>query len=114
MTPSTIGFSLAEKLAIVLALDSVILADGKVHEREINLMSSLMRRLDFDSNFLVQARNLSIEQGRSVLDQMSDKKKLVIAEILDDMAKVDGFVHKKETEAISNICRAMKIYSPIE
>lgn len=113
MSFSTSGFSIAEKLAIVQALDSVILADGTVHKGEIDMMSTLMHRLDFDSNFLVQARNLSVDQCSLVLDEMSDQKKIVLAQILDDMAKADGFVHKKEIEVISNICKAMKIYDRI-
>ncbi|TMM58485.1 TerB family tellurite resistance protein [Maribacter algarum] len=109
MTLSTIGFSLAEKLAIVKALDSLILADGHVHNAEITMMSSLMSYLDFDSNFLVQARNLTIIRSNIVLDKMSREKKIVLAQILKDMAKVDGFVHKKETEVISNFCKEIKI-----
>lgn len=114
MSFSTSGFSLAEKLAVVQALNSVILADGTVHNGEINMMSTLMHRLDFDSNFLVQARNLSLEQCSSILDEMSNQKKIILADIMDNMAKADGFVHRKEIEVISSICKAMKIYDKIE
>jgi len=114
MSFSTHGFSIAEKLAVVQALDSVILADGTVHNGEINMMSRLMRELDFDSGFLVHARNLSLEQCSPVLDKMSKQKKLILADILDNMAKSDGFVHSKETEIISSICTLMKIYEKIE
>ena len=109
MTSSIIGFSLAEKLAIVQAIDSVILADGTVHKGEINVLSKLMYRIDFDSNFIVQARNISDEQRSSIVKGMSEDKKKALAEILDEVAKADGFVHKKEIALILDICAAMGI-----
>ena len=44
-------FDISEKLAIVHLIDSVIIADGKVHKGEINALSKLMPIIDFDSNF---------------------------------------------------------------
>lgn len=109
MQTSTMDFSLEEKLAIVNALDSVILADGKVHTGEINALSELMHRLDFDSNFIVQARNLSTEQSLSLLDKMTQVKKVFISEILNNMAYADGFMHKKEISLIINIFETIGI-----
>lgn len=103
MPTSNISFSLAEKLAIVQALDALILADGAVHNGEINALASLMRRLDFDSNFIVHARNIAADQCTLILQAMPDIKKKALAEILEEMAISDGFVHKKETELINKI-----------
>lgn len=114
MQPLTITFSLAEKLAIVQALDSVIFADGSVHSGEINTLSELMHRLDFDSNFIVQARNLSPEQGILVLENMSEEKKLIISEILQEMALADGFLHNKEKSLILGICEAIGIFRSVK
>ena len=47
-------FDISEKLAIVHLIDSVIVADGKVHEGEINALSKLMPIIDFDSNLMMQ------------------------------------------------------------
>ena len=41
-------FNLAEKLAIVKAIDEVILVDGKVDKREIDFLTQLMDILKFD------------------------------------------------------------------
>ena len=98
-----ISFSIAEKLAIVQALDALILADGKVHHEEINTLSDLMHRIDFDSNFIVQARNISVEQCGVILKAMPNHKKKALAEILEEMAIADGFVHEKETDLITII-----------
>mgnify|MGYP000102732284 CR=1 FL=1 len=92
----TPGFSLAEKLAIVNAIDAVILVDGIVHEGEITALSKLMDIIDFDSNFIIQARNIESEQGVSILKNMSQQKRETLAYILEEVALSDGFLHKKE------------------
>lgn len=109
MQPQTIVFNIAEKLALVNAIDSVIVADNYIHKAELTLFNQLMQRIDFDSNFIVQARNISHTQGISILKNMPKDKKKAIAEILDEVAKVDGFVHEKETTLILEICAAIGI-----
>lgn len=113
MNSSTIGFSLAEKLAIVQSLDSVILADGAVHTGEISVMSDLMNRLDFDSNFIVQARNLPVDQGLLILKAMTQEKKKSLAAVLDEVANSDGHFHEKEMKLILGIFNATDIYKEI-
>jgi len=89
MSSSTSGFSLAEKLAIVQALDS------------------------FDSNFIVQARIVPKNQGLSILKEMTVEKKKALAIILDEVANSDGHFHEKEMELILNIFTATDIYKEI-
>jgi len=113
MNASTSGFSLAEKLAIVQSLDAVIYADGTVHAAEIDVMSDLMNRLDFDSNFIVQARNLPKNEGLSVLKAMTPEKKKSLAAVLDEMANSDGHFHEKEMKLILSIFNAAEIYKEI-
>lgn len=96
MNTLTPGFSLAEKLAIVNAIDAVILVDGIVHDGEITALSKLMSIIDFDSNFIIQARNVESEQGLSILKNMSQQKRENLASILEEVALSDGFLHKKE------------------
>lgn len=96
-------FEISEKLAIVQAVDSVILADGRVHNGEISALGELMHRIDFESNFIVQARNVKPEQGIVILDGMPDVKKRALARILEDMANADGFFHEKEMILIRGI-----------
>lgn len=98
-----LGFSLVEKFAIVQAVDSVIIADGTIHKGEINALGQLMRRIDFDTNFILQARNMSQEQGLSVLRDMPYKKKKALATILEEIAISDGLVHEKESALMSTI-----------
>ena len=102
-------FTLKEKLAIVKAIDSMILADDIIHNGEINAFSELMDRIDFDSNFLVAARGINEEQGSQILHEMPDQKKKSLAVILEDVAKSDGFFHEKEKALLLNIFTAMGI-----
>jgi uncharacterized tellurite resistance protein B-like protein len=99
----TMGFTLPEKMAIVQAVDSVIHADGIVHSGEINALGQLMKRIDFDSNFIIQSRNIAAQQGLLILNAMSVLKKKNLAMILEDMANADGFFHEKEMTLISDI-----------
>lgn len=109
MITSVIGFTLAEKLAIVHALDSIILVDGLAHKAELEAMQQLMNYLDFDSNFIVQARNATREQVLLILKKMPNSKKDALMALLNDMAAVDGFLHEKETSFITNIFSSMDV-----
>ena len=96
-------FDISEKLAIVHLIDSVIIADGKVHEGEINALSKLMPIIDFDSNFLIQARTIDIDQSVLILKEMTADKKSKLAEILEEVAISDGYVHEKESDVIRHV-----------
>lgn len=109
MNTSIISFSLAEKFAVVKALDALILVDGKVHDEEINILTEFMRRIDFDSNFIVQARNIATKQCAIILQAMPDDKKIALAHILEEMAIADGFVNEKESDLITTILSTIGI-----
>lgn len=108
MTIST-DFSLVEKLAIVRAVDEVILADGTIHSKEITALCQLLQLLDFDSNFILQARNITPEQAQVVMNGMSLDKKEALANILEEMAISDGFVHEKESILMADIFASIGI-----
>ena len=102
-------FDISEKLAMVNVIDSVIVADGKVHKGEINALSLLMKIIDFDSNFLVQARTIDTEQSVKILKGMSQDKKNNLAQILKDVAISDGFIHEKEIDFMHHIFSEIRI-----
>ncbi|MUH37099.1 TerB family tellurite resistance protein [Zobellia amurskyensis] len=107
MQESTAAFTLAEKLAMVHVVNSVILADGYVHDGEINAVTQLMQEIDFDSNFIMQARNIESEQAISILKQMPSEKKKNLENILEMTAISDGFKHTKETSLMTYIFESM-------
>ncbi|WP_299798099.1 TerB family tellurite resistance protein [uncultured Maribacter sp.] len=96
-------FEIPEKLAMVHLIDSVIVADGEVHNGEINALTKLMTIIDFDSNFLIQARSIDIEQSVNILKGMSEDKKSKLAQILEDVAISDGYIHEKESDVIRHV-----------
>ncbi|CAM4240143.1 TerB family tellurite resistance protein [Zobellia roscoffensis] len=107
MQEETVAFTLAEKLAMVHVVNSVILADGQVHNGEINAVTQLMKQIDFDSNFIMQARNIESEQAISILKQMSPKKKTNLEGILEMTAISDGFKHSAEKSLMTFIFESM-------
>lgn len=109
MNTQTLAFNIAEKLALVNAIDSVIVADEFIHKAELIIMNQLMQSIDFDSNFIIQARNLPDEQCLLIMKGMSEDKKKALAQILNEVANSDGFFHEKEMELILSICTAMGI-----
>lgn len=114
MTLPTPRFSLVEKFAIVQAVDAVIVADGEIHNGEIDALGTLMRLIDFETNFILQARNMSLEQGHAVLREMSPKKKRTLAIILEEIAISDGFIHEKESSLISSILESIGLNQKIK
>ncbi|MFX0555680.1 TerB family tellurite resistance protein [Maribacter sp. CXY002] len=94
---------ISEKLAVVHVIESLIMADGTIHIGEINSLSRLMHILDFDSNLLLQARNLGTDVYWDVLKEMSTDKKKRLVEILEEVAASDGFVHEKEIAVMNNV-----------
>jgi len=107
METQTVHFIMAEKLAIVHLVDSVILVDGRVHNGEICALTQLMKIIDFDSNFIVQARNINIDQALMLLVKMSDEKKSTLKSILEMIAISDGFVHEKETDLMARVFKSI-------
>lgn len=113
-TQQPLVFTIAEKLALVNAINSVIVADELIHKAELSLLHQLMRRIDFDSNFILQARNITDEQRLLIVKSMSNAKKKALAEILDEVANSDGYFHEKEMKLILGICTAMGICTEAE
>lgn len=102
-------FEISEKLAIAKVIDSLIHADGVVHNGEINAFGKLMQVLDFDANFLIQARNLETEQSLAIVRNFSHEKKEMLEELMDQVSKSDGFVHQKEIEMIEHVLSSIRL-----
>ena len=97
------NFNLAEKLAIVKAIDEVILADGRVNYGEVALLNQLLQMLKFDKGLIDEARKITAKEGLSILRDMPRNKKHALAVILNEIAAADGVVDERELELISKI-----------
>ena len=102
-------FNSEEKLAIIKMISSMVLADGVVHIGEINEVKKLMNTIDFDSNHIQFAQSIEKEQSSAILQKMTQDKKKELTVILGELAKSDGFVHKKETALLNGILNFMEV-----
>ncbi len=108
---STVTFNIPEKMALVKMIYSVIIADRLVHKKEIQLMTNLTQRLNFDTSFIEQAQTMNTDESIAILDDMEKHKKQVVGRILHEVAKADGFVHDNEMTLLLNIFSAIGIGS---
>ena len=96
-------FNLAEKLAIVKDIDRVILADKKVENGEMVYLGQLMKLLEFDSEFVEEARRFNVHQANGILENMSEAKKHSLAIMLHEMAYADGEMDREELKLLFNV-----------
>lgn len=103
-------FNLAEKIAIVKAIDEVILADGYASKSEMIFLAQLMEILKFDSDLIEEARKTTGNQGLSIIKAMPEDKKNTLIVILQEMAKADGRVDDNEIELIQRIISHIGVF----
>lgn len=95
--------NLAEKLAVVKMIHTMVRADGVVHPKEIDTVKELMVRIDFDNHQIALARDIEQEQAIAILQKMTKSKKDIVLNALKDIAQSDGFVHEKELEILGRL-----------
>lgn len=95
--------NLAEKLAVIKMIHTMVKADGVVHPKEIDTVKELMLRIDFDSHQISLAQDIEQEQAMAILRKMTESKKNIVIEALKDIAQSDGFVHEKELELLGRL-----------
>lgn len=96
-------FNLAEKLAIVKAIDEVILADGHVKRSEIDFLEQLMMILEFDVDLLDEAREITAIEAVEIIKAMTGEKKNAMSIMLREMACSDGEFNEDEFELVMNL-----------
>ena len=96
-------FNLAEKLAVVKAIDEVIIVDGEVSKREVKFLSQLMTILNFDRALVEEARKITAKECLMILKGMSEQKKHALAVMLNEMANADGTYSDEEYRLVFNI-----------
>jgi hypothetical protein len=107
-------FSLAEKLALIRAIEDVIEADGQVNLKEVEIMKQLSYFLNFDMSIVEEARKLSRAESLLLLRGMARNKKKSLGLILkahEDnyfLSLVEGFIYlfanSQDLNRIENRC----------
>jgi|GEM_PF-1030235 len=99
------NYNLAEKLAIIKAIEEVILADGQIENSELDFMSQLMQILRFDHSLIKESRDITNKEYKSILKEMPDNKKHALSVLLNEMGSADGKLNKKERKLIAKILK---------
>lgn len=94
---------MAEKLAVVKMIHSMVKADGVVHPKEIDTVKELMVRIDFDNHQIALAQDIEQDQALAILRKMTKPKKNSVVKALKEIAQSDGFVHEKELELLGRL-----------
>ena len=97
------NFNLAEQLAILKAIDEVILTDNRVYEGEASFVAELAAVLKFNPEFIRDARNVSGVEAMAILKAMPSNKKRALAVLLREAAGSDGLVTDDELRLIQAI-----------
>lgn len=92
-----------EKLALVKTIDEFIKADNYVADDEMDYLSQLMETLNFDIDFVRQAREFDVHYAVLILKTLSKQKKDMLVIILNEMMNSDGEKDPREVEFLKNI-----------
>jgi uncharacterized tellurite resistance protein B-like protein len=96
-------FNQQEKLGVIKAIDQVIRTDDMVYEGESFFLSQLSKVVKFDRALFDQARAITMDEAIEIIKGMSNKKKEVLAMMLNQAANADGRVQEDELRTIHRI-----------
>ncbi|MDG1571166.1 TerB family tellurite resistance protein [Robiginitalea sp. M366] len=96
-------FNLAEQMAVLKSVDTIMRSDDRVYEGEARFLTQLAAVLQFDLNLLKQARDLDHEKAYTTLKAMPESKKYALGVMLQEAASSDGRVSDRELQLIANI-----------
>lgn len=102
-------FNLAEQLAILKSVDTVLRADDLIYEGEAIFLSQLAAMMRFDPKLLKKARKVESEEATAILRAMPANKKHALAVLLNEAATADGRVSDREHQLILGIFEAVGI-----
>lgn len=97
------NYSLLEKLAIVKALDEMILADEVDDPKERAYLSDTAEKLEINAEFIAESRYLKNTECFDILRRMTPDKKTEFEAMLRGMAEADGKVESSEVNMLISI-----------
>ena len=102
-------FNAIEKLAILKAVDEVIRMDDILHEGELDYLYQLANVLEFDTEQILQAREVEAVEAMAVIRVMSEEKKAFLMRTMTEAANADGNVDEAEIQFIFRVFAAAGI-----
>lgn len=85
-----------EKIAILYAIKCMMPADGIIDTKEMNLLNKICSMIHAGQSEFNLALKLSHEDAMAILKDMSQDKRNLVAYLLQDMARADGFIDQTE------------------
>lgn len=85
-----------EKIAILYAIKCMMAADGVIDPHEMDLLNKICSMMHVGQNEFDQALSMSNETAMLILKNMSQEKRNLLAYLLQDMARADGFIGQTE------------------
>ncbi|MFS4493120.1 hypothetical protein [Maribacter sp. 2308TA10-17] len=108
-TTNKLSFSIPEKLAFVKMIHSIIVADRVIHKKEIQFLTELSHRLNFELSFVQQAKTMDLYQSQAILDKMEKSKKETVIQVLQEMARIDGIIADQEMSILLDLFNHLSI-----
>jgi uncharacterized tellurite resistance protein B-like protein len=100
---SPMNFTQIEKIAVLKILQEVIIADGKVDDRELNYLGKLLPILEIDLTFIEAISNLDYSLAMEILKSMDETKKKTLTVMMHQMAHADGNADFAEWQIIVDV-----------
>ncbi|WP_445383259.1 TerB family tellurite resistance protein [Robiginitalea sp. IMCC43444] len=98
-----VDFNLAEKLAIIKAIDEVLTIDDRIYEGEVFFIRQLSSILKIEMDMIREARKIDATQAMGILRALPEHKKNTLARLLNEAANADGKVAEQEIRLIYRI-----------
>lgn len=96
-------FTHLEKLAVLKAIDEVMMADNFADIGEVAYLAQIINKFDFEIQIMNEARKMKSSLATSILREMNKEKKVILYFIMREMAEADGETDADELEVILNI-----------
>lgn len=101
-----------EKKALSKLLLDMMKVDGNVAVEEFTLLKDIRTRLGISDTELKESKYLSVLGSISLLKEMDTEKKNVAANLITEMVKADGDIHKKEIKMLKMIYQMLELQVP--
>lgn len=98
-----IPFTSIEKIAVSKVLEEIIRVDGKIENTELAYLNHLFVVIGIESDLFFKSKEMESDEAINILKSMSKEKKTLLAIMMYEMARVDGFVDNREKEFIAKV-----------
>ncbi len=105
------AFALAEKMAVIKILESVLIANGRLLDNELYVFTGLMHRLDLDANTLVLSRQVPVAKALGIFKKLPAHKMNALRLMTGELARSSQGNQKESMAFLEKAFRAMGLTS---